>query len=239
VWLHAICGVRHGRGARLPDVTFRGFPDSAFTFYEGLRADNSRTYWSANKATYTSAVREPMDELLAALHEYGPFHVFRPNRDVRFSADKTPYKDHIGAYGESEGGAGFYVQLSSDGMLAGSGYYAMASDQLARFRAAVDASATGNEITDICAAVTAAGMQIGAIAELKTAPRGYPKDHPRIALIRRKGLMASRSWAPASWMHSPRAVSRVRDTWHAATAMNDWLDAHVGPSNLPPDDRPF
>ena len=223
-------------GARLPVVTFRGFPDTAFTFYEGLRADNSRSYWLANKATYTSAVREPMDELLVALHEFGPFHVFRPNKDMRFSKDKTPYKDHIGAYGESEGGAGFYVQFSADGVLAGSGYYAMANDQLERFRTAVDGSATGAEIDRICAIVASAGLQLGAISELKTAPRGYPKDHPRIELLRRKGLMASRSWAPASWMRSTRAVARVRETWLAAAPMNEWLDAHVGPSVLAPDD---
>ena len=223
-------------GARLSDVTFRGFPDTAFTFYEGLRVDNSRTYWLANKATYTSSVREPLDGLLAALDEFGPFHVFRPNKDVRFSKDKTPYKDHAGAYGESEGGAGFYVQFSADGLLAGSGYYAMASDQLERFRSAVDASATGAEIESICAAVAAAGLQLGAISELKTAPRGMPKDHPRIELLRRKGLMASRSWAPAAWMRSARVVDRVRDAWLAAAPMNEWLDAHVGPSTLAPDD---
>ena len=108
-------------------MAFTGFPDEAIRFYEGLIADNNRTYWQANKAVYEHAVKAPMTALLDELADYGPFHVFRPNKDVRFSKDKTPYKDHIGAYGESEGGAGFYVQFSATGMIAGSGYYHMAS----------------------------------------------------------------------------------------------------------------
>ena len=217
-------------------MAFTGFPDAAFTFYDQLVADNTRTFWLANKPTYQAAVREPMDAMLAELAEFGPFHVFRPNKDVRFSKDKRPYKDHIGAYGESEGGAGYYVHLSATGMLAGTGYYDMAADQLERFRGAVDAEATGVEIATICAGLTKRGLRLGAMSELKTAPRGYPKDHPRIELLRRKGLIASREWSEASWMRTRATVKRVRDAWQAAAEMNEWLGAHVGPSTLAPDD---
>ncbi len=73
--------------------------------------------------------------------------------------------------------------------MAAAGYYAMAKDQLERFRAAVDDDGTGAEIAELVDALSDAGYTIGAIDELKTAPRGYPKDHPRIELLRRKGLM--------------------------------------------------
>ena len=158
-------------------MRFSGFPTAAFEFYERLGADNTRPFWQANKTTYTSAVREPLDALLAELDEFGPFHVFRPYKDVRFSNDKIPYKDHQGAYGESEGGAGFYVQISAGGLMAATGYYAMANDQLVRFRAAVDQPAQGSEIDSIVAGLVRAGYGVGAIGELKTAPRGYPRDH--------------------------------------------------------------
>ena len=115
-------------------MAFNGFPDEAITFYEGLIADNTRTYWQANKPIYEQSVKAPMMSLLDELADFGPYHVFRPHKDVRFSKDKTPYKDHIGAYGESQGGAGFYVQFSATGMLAGTGYYHMAGDQLDRYR---------------------------------------------------------------------------------------------------------
>ena len=215
---------------------FTGFPDGAFTFFESLRADNSRTFWLANKNTYREAVRTPMDELLAALAEFGPFHVFRPNKDVRFSKDKTPYKDHIGAYGESEGGAGHYIQLSADGLLTGSGYYQMAADQLQRFRTAIDSHALGEEIERLSEAVERRGLRLGAMEELKTAPRGYPKDHVRITLLRRKGLIATREWPRAGWMSTKRVVTRVREAWSAASDMNAWLDTHVGPSTIAPDE---
>ena len=216
-------------------MTFSGFPREALTFYDGLVADNSRIYWLANKQIFESSVRAPMRSLLDELEDYGPFHVFRPNKDVRFSKDKTPYKDHIGAYGESQGGAGHYVQLSATGLFVGSGYYQMASDQLQRFRDAVDGDAVGGQLVAIAADLASAGYDIGAISSLKTAPRGYPKDHPRIELLRRKGLIMSRQWKPAAWLHGTTVVSRIRDVWLAAAPMNSWLDTHVGPSMLAPD----
>jgi uncharacterized protein (TIGR02453 family) len=217
-------------------MSFSGFPDAAFRFYEGLSADNTRTYWQANKPVFEQTVKAPMTALLDELADYGPYHVFRPHKDVRFSKDKTPYKDHIGAYGESEGGAGYYVQLSHTGMFAGSGYYQMATDQLERYRQAIDGDAVGAEIAAITASLRAQGFRISAIAGLKTAPRGYPKDHQRIELLRLKGLVATREWKPAKWMHTKSVVGRVRDAWEAAAEMNAWLDAHVGPSTLAPDE---
>ncbi len=217
-------------------MAFTGFPDEATLFYEGLVADNSRTYWQANKAMFEQAVKAPMMALLDELADFGPYHVFRPHKDVRFSKDKTPYKDHIGAYGESQGGAGFYVQFSATGMLAGAGYYQMAGDQLDRYRAALDSDSVGAEIVGITDDLRSKGLEITAIGALKTAPRGYARDHPRIELLRLKGLVATHHWKPAKWMQTKAAVGRVRDTWVATAPMNAWLDAHVGPSTLAPDE---
>jgi uncharacterized protein (TIGR02453 family) len=219
-------------------MTFRGFPEAALRFYEGLEADNSREYWQSNKRIYEDSVKGPMLALLDAVPEtYRPFHIFRPNRDVRFSSDKSPYKTAIGAVGESDGGAVYYVQLSAQGLMVGAGYYAMAADQLERFRAAVDADATGTEIARLVAAAARKGYSAMAMNELKTAPRGYPKDHPRIELLRRKGLALSRQFPPAAWLHTAAARKKVEDAWAGAAPVCAWLDAHVGPSELPPDDE--
>ena len=217
-------------------MAFKGFPVEAFTFYEGLAADNSRTYWQAHKAVFETSVKAPFQALLEELAEFGPFSVFRPYNDVRFSKNKAPYKENIGAYGESEGGAGHYVALSATAMFAGSGYYAMANDQLDRFRTAIDADTSGSELVRLVTAAEKAGLKPGAMSELKTAPRGYPKDHPRIELLRRKGLMAGRDFPAAKWMQTRAAVGKVRDVWNAAADLNGWLDTHVGPSTLPPED---
>lgn len=94
-------------------VGFKGWPSDAIDFYEGLEADNSKTYWGENKAVYERAVLGPMTELLAELAaEFGAGRVFRPYRDVRFSADKAPYKTTIAASLELGG----YIQLSSAGL---------------------------------------------------------------------------------------------------------------------------
>ena len=215
---------------------FRGFPPEAIQFYEGLALDNSKAYWQANKPRYETFVRAPMVALLHELGDFGPFHIFRPYNDVRFAKNKPPYKDGIGAYGESEGGTGFYVGLSAEGLIAGSGCYSMATDQLERFRRAIDDEHRGAEIAAIVEALHGAGLTTGAISALKTAPRGYPKDHPRIELLRRKGLVATRTWPVAGWLHTKKAADRVRATWVAAGDMNAWLDLHVGPSELAPED---
>jgi uncharacterized protein (TIGR02453 family) len=217
-------------------VTFTGFPAEALTFYEALAADNTRTFWQANKATFEAAVRRPMEAMCDELSEFGPFHLFRPHNDLRFSKDKPPYKTHQGAVAESEGGASFYVHLGADGIFCGSGYYHMASDQLERFRRAVDADATGKEVAAICGHLRRRGYGIGAMDELKTAPRGYAKDHPRIELIRRKGLMASKDFGAPAWIHTTRAATEVRKAWTGTSDLCAWLDTNVGPSTLPPPD---
>lgn len=216
-------------------MAFTGIPVEAIAFYERLEADNSKSFWDANRDTYRDLVKGTAQELCEELAEYGPFHLFRPHNDRRFHKNKPPYKTHQGAYGESEGGAGHYFHLSAAGLMCGTGYYSMAKDQLDRFRRAVDADATGGEIADIVARLHSKRFEIGAVDELKTAPRGYPKDHPRIAVIRRKGLMASKDFGAPAWIHTKRAVTRIRGTWEAAAEMNGWLDANVGPSTLEPE----
>jgi uncharacterized protein (TIGR02453 family) len=217
-------------------MPFTGFPPAALAFYEALAADNSRAFWQTNKATYERDVRAPMLALLEELSEFGPFHVFRPYNDVRFAKNKAPYKLNIAAVGESEGGAVDYVHLSATGLIAGSGYYHLASDQLDRFRRAIDDDRTGAEVEEVVRDLQGAGYTIGSMEELKTAPRGYAKDHPRIALLRRKGLVAMREWPVARWLHTKAAAAKVRAAWLGARPLDPWLDRNVGPSTLPPTD---
>ncbi len=215
-------------------MAFTGIPTDALAFYTELEADNSKPFWEQNKERFKQVVREPVLELADALSDFGDFHLFRPHNDLRFAKNKPPYKTHQGAYTEGEGGAGFYFQLSAEGLMAGTGYYAMAKDQLERFRLAVDDDRHGQALEAIIAEF-GRGFRIGAISELKTAPRGFPKDHPRIEILRRKGLMASKDFGAPKWLHSKRAALRIRETWEAGAAMNAWLDQHVGPSQLEPE----
>jgi uncharacterized protein (TIGR02453 family) len=207
-------------------MTFTGFGEGAVEFYDGLIADNSKAYWTDQRAVYEADVRAPMQALLADLEpEFGPGKIFRPYRDVRFSRDKTPYKTHCGATAGP-----FYVQVGADGLLVAGGYYQMASDQVARFRTAVDDERRGSDLEKRLAALE--GLTVAGDT-LKTRPRGYDPDHPRIDLLRHKGLYAWRAWEPDDVLHEPGTLDRVAATWRMLRPLTEWLDDHVGPSEQP------
>ena len=216
---------------------FRGWSDAALAFYGQLEADNSRSFWAAHKAVYETEVRAPFEALSHLVaDEFGPLKVFRPHRDVRFSQDKTPYKTRCYAVTEGEGGESYYVEISATGLVAASGYWMMARDQLARYRAAVDDDHSGPALDDAVAALRRGRLVIEGQG-LKTAPRGYPRDHPRVELLRHKSVAALRSFPPAAWLHTGAAARHITDVWRAAAPMNRWLAEHVGPSTEPPSDR--
>jgi uncharacterized protein (TIGR02453 family) len=210
-------------------VAFKGWPVEAIEFYEGLEADNSKSFWQANKSVYETKVRAPMEDLLAELAPtMGEPRIFRPYRDVRFSPDKSPYKTATGAtVGDG------YVQLSSKGLGAGMGMYHMAPDQLERFRSAIDADKTGRELERIVAKVRDAGLEVTAHDALKSAPKGYPKDHPRIELLRLKGLIAWKEWPAGAWLGTRAAKDRVVEFFKLSKPLQTWLAKNVGPSTMP------
>jgi uncharacterized protein (TIGR02453 family) len=204
-------------------VTFRGWPSEALEFYEGLQADNSKAYWTAHKAVYEDMVREPMSQLLAELEpEFGPGKIFRPYRDMRFSADKSPYKTVLGA----TVGAG-YIQLSANGLAAGRGMWEMDRDQLQRYREAVADDRSGSELERVIAAVKRRKIEIAGHETLRTAPKGYPTDHPRIELLRHKGLIAWKQWPVAAWLGTSEPKKRIATFLRDAQPLSDWLSKHV------------
>lgn len=210
-------------------TSFNGWPPDAVTFYRGLEADNSREYWTAMKSVYEESVRAPMEALLHELaDEFGEGKIFRPNRDIRFSADKSPYKTAIGAML----GRG-YVQFSSQGLGVGAGYHQMAPDQLARYRDAVAAEQPGSALVSVIDDLVDAGIEVTTRDSLKTVPRGYPKDHPRAGLLRKRDLAAWKQWPPTmSWIHTSSAREHIVGVLRASRPLVDWLDGNVGATTL-------
>jgi uncharacterized protein (DUF2461 family) len=106
----------------------------------------------------------------------------------------------------------------------------MAPDQLDRYRQAVAGDRTGGELEDVIAAVESAGIGVTGRDVLKAAPRGYPADHPRIGLLRYKGIVAWKEWPVESWLETAAARDRVTGFLRATRPLSAWLDTNVGPS---------
>jgi uncharacterized protein (TIGR02453 family) len=215
---------------------FAGFPADAFVFFDDLEESNSREWFLANRHRYDSSVRGPIERFLAGVEkEFGEAHVFRPNRDTRFSADKTPYKTNIGATlgGRNPAHGTFYVHLDQAGLMAATGFYGMATDQILRMRAAIHDETTGPALASIVSKLIKSGYTIGEPA-LKRVPPGFDKEHPRGELLRFKSMVAYKNFGQPDWLATPRAADHIVKTWRAGAALNEWLHRNVGPSEKPP-----
>ena len=209
-------------------MTFTGFPVAALDFYDDLEMDNTKSFWAAHKATYDSAVKAPMTALVTALEaEFGPAKIFRPYRDVRFAKDKTPYKTHQGAYVAVGPATGWYVQVGAPGVRVGAGFYDADSARLAAFRSSVADDRTGPELEKLLRTLTKGGWTVGG-EQLKTSPRGYTADHPRIELLRHKSLSVGRDYGFEPVIHTPELLDKVRADWRAARPFVEWVTARLG-----------
>jgi uncharacterized protein (TIGR02453 family) len=200
------------------------FSDDAYEFYEGLRADNSKTYWTEHKDVYSSAVRAPMQELFDQLADRfdGTAKLFRPYRDVRFSADKTPYKTAQGGVVEVAAGLGFWMQLDADGVMVGGGFQSPDTTQVTRYRAAVDDETSGTALAKLLAKLAKAGFVLGG-SVVKTRPRGVAADHPRLELMRHASVTVSRRVGAAE----PINATSVAADWTRVKPLVDWARTQV------------
>ena len=209
---------------------FSGWPAEAVEFFQGLRADNTKAYWSAHKAVYEASVREPMAELLGELSgEFGPGRIARPYRDVRFRADKSPYKTEIYAILDRGG----YVKFSADGLTAGPRLLHDDRGPAGAVPPRGRRRGRRRQLAGVVERLRAEGLEVGGGQALKGAPRGYPGDHPRIELLRWKGLICWRDWPVAPWLHTAKARDRVVGFLRTGAPLQRWLDHRVGP--IPPD----
>ncbi|MGC5627767.1 DUF2461 domain-containing protein [Georgenia sp. Z1344] len=211
---------------------FHGLPPGLFQFFEDLAADNTKTFWQANKRRWEEDVRAPVRALLAELSdEFGTLRMFRPNRDLRFSADRSPYKLWTGATSVSRAarGIGYYLEASATGIVAGYGAMLMSPAQLRRYRAAIDDDASGSEFEQLTRTLEARSLPVshGAEEPLRTAPKGYSADHPRIQHLRWKGAAVVQEWAKDDWMHTPETLDAIRTVWRGAAPLKSWLETHV------------
>jgi len=223
--------IRHAASAgTMGCMAFTGIPKGAVDFYRQLEDNNSRDWFQAHKQDYLDQVRTPFEALAEDVGAaFGEAKVYRPNRDVRFSSDKSPYKTHQGLYVRSNSHAGWYFNLDSSGFFLGGGSYWFAPDQLVRYRTAVANDHSGAELKSILAELTAAGYEVGG-EQVATRPRGVPSDAPRLDLLRRKALTVRLVLGEPAWMATPDAAEYLHDGWDEVRPLVSWLHQFVGDS---------
>lgn len=218
---------------------FSGFADTKGSFFRALAKNQNREWFAAHKSDYQTGWLEPMEALLAEAREaldsaypdfeLGPGKVFRLHRDVRFSADKSPYKTHVGGIvplGNTkftvDMAAALYVQLGTESFAA-AGTYGMAPPALARYREAVLDDTSGGELATIVKGLEKKGFTLGSMDTLKKAPRGVPVDHPRVELLKRKGLVVMFPALEPSELVSRKVLTTLVRHAKAAAPLVRWL----------------
>jgi uncharacterized protein (TIGR02453 family) len=141
---------------------------------------------------------------------------------VRFAKDKTPYKTHQGAFVPKGPSTGYYVQVGAPGVRVGVGFYEASSPRLVSIRDAIVDKRRGGELEEILATMQAAGWELGG-DRLKTAPRGFDVDHPRIELLRHKSMTLGKSYGFEPFIHTPELLEHVRADWREATPFVEWV----------------
>jgi uncharacterized protein (TIGR02453 family) len=220
-------------------MAFRGIQTEAIAFFAELEANNNRDWWTLNKDRYQHVVREPFETLLTALGPaFGTWRIYRPHRDTRFAHNKEPYKNFIGAVAQHDSGNGVFIQISSKGLLVGTGYPMMATDQLATFRAAVADNITGADFIKRKEKVAGTGLIVtgGRYEPLKRNPKGYPAGHPREEVLRWKGVEIPQRLGTPRWLATSQAPNKILELLGKGKPVTDWLDTHVGPSSLSPEE---
>ncbi|HUZ78479.1 MAG TPA: DUF2461 domain-containing protein [Chloroflexota bacterium] len=225
-------------------VRFQGFPAGGFDFLLELQAHQSREWFKSSKERYQELWVRPLEALLEdmAARLVGDFpevlagrrHVFRIQRDTRFSADKSPYKTNVAAHiqvrpslGAEWAVPGFYVHFGLENNFIGGGSWDVGKELLPRFRAAIADERQGGELAAIVSQLTPRGIELASHERLKRVPAPYPQDHPRAELLKLKGLSAGTQDVPEELMGQPAFVDWLFEQLHHISPLIHWLEAAV------------
>lgn len=176
----------------------------AFEFLRQVRENNNREWFAQNKATYDEIVKENkvfFNQVYSELQKHDSLegiHIFRIYKDVRFSKDKLPYKTNFGAsFSRTKPllRGGYYVHLEPDNSFVGGGFWAPNNEDLFRIRKEFEMDTT--EIQKITSDKTFVNYfgELRGEDGVKTAPKGFDKNHPAIDLIKKKQYVVMRKFS--------------------------------------------
>ena len=222
--------------------TFTGFPAEGLEFLAGLRKENSKAYFDAHRGAYESALLAPAKDFVVALGEQLHARVspriraeprvngsiLRINRDIRFSADKRPYKDHLDFWfwegeGPSREHPGLFVRLRAERVGLGAGMHHFTPPVLTAYRAAVGDERTGAALEEAIARATELPGAVLGTARYKRVPQGYGADHPRAELLRHGALVVGGEWDLPPAVSGPGFVGWVAERLERVAPVERWL----------------
>ena len=207
-------------------------------FLKDLKANNDRDWFQANKSRYEKARADFVDLIAGAIKEIGKFDerilqlnaskcVFRIYRDVRFSKNKAPYKTSMAARlipttTEPDRGAGYYIHIEPGNCVLAGGAYNPSKEWLQDIREEIDYDAAPlRKVIGAKSFREYFGQLEG--EQLKTAPKGYAKDHPEIDLLRHKSFVAYHRF-PDKLVTTPDFLTHCRKVFKAVKPLDDFLN---------------
>ena len=227
-------------------MTFAGFPKDFFTFFKELKKNNDRAWFEANKPRYKDSVQAPMSDFIAAMQprlakvskhfvadpKPNGGSMFRIYRDVRFSKDKRPYKEHAACHFRYAGAKdvhapGYYMHFSDDEVFFGGGMYLPEPAALGKIRDAIVTKPAAWRAVTSDAKLVKTFSGLGGDHMLSRAPKGYDPNHPLVEDLRRKSFFAMRE-ADLKLAASPKLPDAVAETFRAAAPLMKFLCAAQG-----------
>ena len=226
-------------------ATFRGFSPDFFTFFEELAASNTREWFAANKDRYKDVVQGELSDFVSAMaprlariskHYLADPRpngktIFRIYRDVRFSKDKRPYKEHAACHFRHSGeadvhGPGYYFHLEPKEIVIGGGIWKPDPADLNKIRSAIvsDAKAWSRVIGNAQLKTVFEGVSGDG---LKRAPKGFDPEHPHVGDLKRKTFFVIRR-APAALARAPEILDEVEANYRAAKPLMRFLSKALG-----------
>ena len=223
-------------------MSFPGFPKETVRYLAGIRDHNKKEWFDAHRDDYEGAFLAPAvafaEALAPRLRKIEPEvqveprvngSLMRINRDIRFSKDKSPYKDHLDLWfwtGDRKGwdSSGFFFRLTPKTLLLGAGMHRFEPPALARYRAAVLDDRKGAALAAIVAKLRKAGYDVGT-ESYKKVPAGVAPDHPRAALLRHGGLHAGWEGKHPAALSTGGFVDFVAKHFAAVAPLHRWARA--------------
>lgn len=221
---------------------FTGFPKDGLRFFRDIAANNNREWFQEHKQDYLNNLQAPALAFLVEFGEKlkvivpgirydtrtnGAGSLMRIYRDIRFSKDKSPYKDHLGINfwegAGKKGNPGFHFWMDARGAALYGGFHGFPKPFLAAYREAVAGDALGSELRKIVAELDSEpGFAVGG-EQLKRVPPGYPQDHPRGDLLRYKGLYARGPKLEPADLQSPDLIDTCLEHAQVLAPLHRWF----------------